>query len=58
MKTINVNKLTSTGCRVKIWIGLFPNFQLADEELSEYKKHSYGMAPKRIECSFLSSVCP
>ncbi|RZC29117.1 Potassium transporter 6, partial [Glycine soja] len=56
MKTINVNKLTSAGCRIEIWIGLFPNCQLADEELSEYKKHNCGMAPERIECSFLSSV--
>ena len=37
-------------------VGLLPNCQLADEELSEYKKHSCGMAPERSLAFRLKSL--
>ncbi|KAL2344312.1 hypothetical protein Fmac_005597 [Flemingia macrophylla] len=37
-------------------VGLLPNCQVADEELSEYKKHSYGVAPERSFPSRLKSM--
>ncbi|RDX75710.1 Potassium transporter 6, partial [Mucuna pruriens] len=37
-------------------VGLLPNCQLADEELSEYKKHNYGVAPERSLASRLKSL--
>ncbi|TKY58626.1 Potassium transporter 6 [Spatholobus suberectus] len=37
-------------------VGLLPNCQLADEELSEYKKSSYGVAPERSLASRLKSL--
>ncbi|XP_027347462.1 potassium transporter 6-like isoform X2 [Abrus precatorius] len=37
-------------------VGLLPNCQVADEELREYKKHSYGVAPERSFAFRLKSM--
>ena len=37
-------------------VGLLPNCQLADEELSEYRKHCFGVAPERSLASKLKST--